>query len=105
MYYNFFKLIKKVKTQRQSGPHFLKVVPCPSRPTLIPSTHCLIFILSLIYQEIEKSHPNQKNMTDDTQMDPIVDAVEETEEVSEEAALAEEEATETVDESSAEEAA
>ncbi len=43
-------------------------------------------------------------MTDDTQMDPIVDAVEETEEVSEEAALAEEEA-EITDESSEEEVA
>ena len=85
-------------------PQFSGFVPCPTCFTLIPSTDCLILILSLIYQEIEKSQPNQKNM-DDTQMDPIVDAVEETEEVSEEAALAEEEATEAVDESSEEEAA
>ena len=41
----------------------------------------------------------------DNTQDPIVDAVEETEEVSEEAALAEEDATETVDESSEEEVA
>ena len=42
---------------------------------------------------------------DDTQIDPIAPAVEETEEVSEEAALAEEESTETVEESTDEEVA
>jgi len=68
---------------------------------LLPSTHCLIFILSLIYQEIEKSQPNQKNM-DNTQ-DPIVDAVEGEEEVSEEAALAEEDAAEEITDEATEE--
>jgi hypothetical protein len=46
--------------------------------------------IKLYYQEIEKSKPNQKIM-DDTQIDPIVGAVEETEEVSEEAAMVTEE--------------
>jgi hypothetical protein len=58
--------------------------------------------IKLYYQEIEKSKPNQKIM-DDTQLDPTVDAVEETEEVSEEVALTEE--GEVADESSEEEVA
>jgi hypothetical protein len=87
---------------KKLSPHFSITVPCPSIFTLLSSTARLGINIKLYYQEIERSQSNQKTM-DDTQLDPAVDAVEETEEVSEEAALTEE--GEVADESSEEEVA